>query len=128
MIYVDSSVVLARVFVEDRRPLDGFWLERLTSSALLQYEVWNRVHARRLAKSHGTEVNAVLDRIGTTAMSEPALARALLPWPTPIRTLDALHLATMEFLRLRGEPIALASYDNRLIAGARALGIAISEL
>ncbi len=128
MIYVDSSVVLARILLEDRRPPEALWQERLTSSRLLQFEVWNRVHARGLGQSHGTEVNAILARIGLTAMTELILARALEPWPISIRTLDALHLATIEFLRSQSEAAELASYDNRLLAAARALGITIAAL
>jgi len=45
------------------------------------------------------------------------------PFPVAVRTLDALHLATMDFIRESGEPVQLASYDNRLIAAAEALGI-----
>jgi predicted nucleic acid-binding protein len=45
-----------------------------------------------------------------------------------IRTLDALHLATIEFLRGQSEAAELASYDNRLLAAARALGITIAAL
>jgi len=56
-------------------------------------------------------------------MDRPSLARALDPWPSPVRTLDALHLATMAFLRKQGEIIELASYDNRLLAAAQVLGI-----
>jgi predicted nucleic acid-binding protein len=41
----------------------------------------------------------------------------------PVRTLDALHLATMDFLRAHGQALELASYDERLLAGARALQI-----
>jgi len=128
LIYVDSSVVLARILLEDRRPPETLWQERPTSSRLLQYEVWNRVHARGLGQSHETEVNAILARIGLTAMTELILARALEPWPISIRTLDALHLATIEFLRGQSEAVELASYDNRLLAAARALGIAIAAL
>jgi len=61
-------------------------------------------------------------------MSQLALARALEPWPVSLRTLDALHLATMEFLRRNGEPVELASYDSKLIGAARAFGIAIAAL
>ena len=61
-------------------------------------------------------------------MTEPVLARALEPWPVPVRTLDALHLATIDFLRGQGEAVELASYDNRLLAAARALGIPIAAL
>jgi hypothetical protein len=42
--------------------------------------------------------------------------------------LDALHLATIEFLRSEGEPVKLASYDVRLIAAARALDVPIAAV
>jgi hypothetical protein len=46
----------------------------------------------------------------------------------PVRTLDALHLATADYLRRQGEPVELASYDNRLIAAVQALGISLAAL
>jgi hypothetical protein len=52
----------------------------------------------------------------------------LQPFPISVRTLDALHLATMDFLRVGGEPVELASYDSRLIAAARAIGIPLAAL
>jgi len=39
------------------------------------------------------------------------------------RTLDALHLASMAFLRARGVKLTLASFDGRLSDAASALGI-----
>jgi hypothetical protein len=42
--------------------------------------------------------------------------------------LDALHLATMDFLRGNGASVELASYDSRLFAAARALGINAAKL
>ena len=56
------------------------------------------------------------------------LARALEPWSVPLRTLDALHLAAVEYLCRQGEPIELASDDNRVLAAARALTIPVAEL
>ena len=56
------------------------------------------------------------------------LARALEPFPTPVRTLDALHLATMDFLLNQGQAFELASYDARLLASARAMRIPVREL
>jgi hypothetical protein len=50
------------------------------------------------------------------------------PFSTPIRTLDALHLSTIEYVRNRRETVELASYDCRLPAAAQALGIAIAAL
>ena len=61
-------------------------------------------------------------------LSEPALARALQPFPVRIRTVDALHLATIEFLRRQGETVELASYDDRLLAAAKAVGISVAPL
>jgi hypothetical protein len=58
-------------------------------------------------------------------LTPPVLARALDPFPIPVRTLDALHLASLEFLRQRQRRVELASYDQRLIAGARALHISL---
>ena len=123
MIYLDSSVALAHLLAEDRTPPPGLWEEPLAASRLLQYEVWVRVHARRLEVSHGGMVRDLLDGVAYIELAPPVLARALDPFPVPVRTLDALHLATMEFLRAQGEPIELATYDRRMRTAARALGI-----
>ena len=123
MIYLDSSVALAHLFTERRTPAAGFWNQPIISSRLLEYEVWSRIHARGLGLSHGDQVRALIDRVSLMELSPRALARALEPFPVPLRTLDALHLATMDFVRSNGRTVELASYDERLLAGARALGI-----
>lgn len=128
MIYIDSSVALARLLFEPRAPPLVFWQAPLVSSRLLEYEVWNRVHAYGLIASHGDRARSLLIGIELLEMERPVLARALEPWPTTIRTLDALHLATLEHLRSQGAPIELASYDNRLAAAAEALGIGLASL
>ena len=128
MTYVDSSVALAYLLAEPRSPPTGWWQKSLTSSALLEYEVWNRVTALGQSVSLAAEVQALLNRISLIEMDRPALARALEPWPLPVRTLDGLHLATMDWLRSNGEVIELASYDNRLRAAAQALGIPLDAL
>jgi uncharacterized protein len=125
VIYLDSSVALAHLFGEGRAPAIILWRERLTSSRLLQYEIWDRIHARGLAHSHGAEAEELLARVSLINLAPAVLVRALQPFPISVRTLDGLHLATMEFLRTRDEDIQLASYDRRLLAGARALGIAL---
>ena len=120
MIYLDSSVALAYLLAEDRFPPRDLWQQQLVSSRLLEYEVWNRIHARRLERSHGDAVRALIGRVALLELATPVLARALDPFPMPVRTLDALHLASIEFLRVRQQHVELASYDERLIArGAR---------
>jgi predicted nucleic acid-binding protein len=128
VIYVDSSVLLADLFAEPRSPPDTLWDEDLTSSRLLTYEVWNRINAYGLMISHGNRARGLLARVNLTEMSAAALARALEPFPVAVRTLDALHLATIEFLRNHGESVTLASYDTRLLSAAPALGISTALL
>jgi hypothetical protein len=128
VIYIDSSIALARLLFEPHAPPALFWLQPLCSSRLLEYEVWNRVHAYGLTGSHADRARVLLSGIELLELSEPVLARALEPWPTPIRTLDALHLATVSYLRQQGEPVELASYDNRLLAAAQALGAPLAAL
>jgi predicted nucleic acid-binding protein len=128
MIYLDTSVALAHVLAEDRIPPESLWQGALVSSRLIEYEVWTRIHARRLGASHGDEVRALLARVSLIELAPPVLARALEPFPTPVRTLDALHLASMDFLRANGQTLELASYDRRLVAAARGLRFAILPL
>ena len=123
MIYLDTSVALAYLLTEDRSPPESIWQESLISSRLLEYEVWNRIHARGLGRSHGEEARSLIGRVALLELAPPVLARALEPFPIPVRTLDGLHLASIEFLRARRQTVELASYDERLLAGARALHI-----
>jgi predicted nucleic acid-binding protein len=125
VIYLDTSVALAHLLVEDRVPPASLWREVLVSSRLIEYELWTRIHALRLGASRGDEVRALLGRVSLVEMAPPVLARALEPFPTAVRTLDALHLASMEFLRARGQTLELASYDQQLLTAARALGFAV---
>jgi hypothetical protein len=123
VICLDSSVALAHLLAEDRFPSEDLWQQQLVSSRLLEYEVWNRIHSRRLDRSRGDAVRALTGSVALLGLAPPVLARALDPFP--IRTLDALHLASIEFLRERQQQVELASYDERLIAGARALHISL---
>jgi hypothetical protein len=126
--YIDSSVALAYLFSESRFPRKSFWSQNLTSSRLLQYEIWNRVHARGLAIAISNNVRALLSGVELLEMSVEVVARALHPFPVYVRTLDGLHLATMDFILRRGETVELASYDKRLLTAAAALGIEAAPL
>ena len=128
MIYVDTSVALAQLLAEDHRPPTSLWRETLVASRLLEYELWTRLHARKLAGSHGEAAQELVRRIALLELVPTVLARALDPFPVPVRTLDALHLASCEFLRSRGQSIELASYDGRMVVAARALGLPLLDL
>ena len=127
MIYLDSSVVLARLLAEPRSASNAMWNDTLVSSRLLEYEVWNRIHARRLARTLGETVHTLIDHIELVALTPAILARAMEPFPIAVRTLDGLHLATIEYMRAEGQAVELASFDGSLLAAARALGIAVYQ-
>ena len=128
MIYIDTSVALAHLLAEDRAPPEALWQQPLISSRLIEYEIWSRIHARNLARSHGDEARSLLGRIALVELSPPVLSRALEPFPRPVRTLDAIHLASMNFVRSQGQSITLASYDDRMITAARALRFSLFSL
>lgn len=128
MIYLDTSVALAYFLSEDRTPAPDLWRDVLVSSRLLEYEFWNRLHARGLTKTHAEGARALLARVSFMELSPMVLARALDPFPVAVRTLDAIHLATADYLRSRNQTAPLATYDERLAAGARALGLPIAAV
>jgi predicted nucleic acid-binding protein len=128
VIYLDTSVALAQLLAEDRVPPSALWDETLVSSRLLEYEVWTRLHARGLGRSHGDLARQLIHRLALIELAAPILGRALEPFPAPVRPLDALHLASMEFLREHSQIVTLASYDERMLTAARALKIPIFSL
>ena len=121
-------MALAHLLSEDRRPPDALWKKALVSSRLVEYELWTRLNARGLGSSHGESARRLVERLALLELVPTVLARALEPFPSPVRTLDALHLASILFLRERGQAIELASYDSRLIAAASSLGIGLAAV
>ncbi len=121
MIYLDTSVALAQLLAEDRQPPAALWREVLVSSRLLEYELWTRLHARGLGASHGDLARELVGRVALLELTPTVLARAVEPFPVPVRTLDVLHLASAAFLLEQGQGLRLASYDERMLRAATAL-------
>lgn len=123
MIYLDSSIVLAAVLSEARRPPAALWSRRLISSVPLRYEVVGRLHANRASPPMHREAAKAIAAIDLVALEDGVLARALQPFPGTVRTLDGLHLATADHLSRRHHSLELATYDLRLAAVASAMGV-----
>ncbi|MFN2316307.1 MAG: type II toxin-antitoxin system VapC family toxin [Gemmatimonadales bacterium] len=126
--YVDSSVVLAYILQEPRRPTRAFWSGELTTSRLTEYEVYSRLH--RLGRSEPQLARAA-ELIGmplTLDLSPEVLERARHPFPVPLRTLDALHLASADWLRREGFTVEFATYDARLRQAALVMGFPVVEM
>lgn len=128
MIYLDTSVVLAHLLAEDRTPPQTLWEDLLVSSRLLEYESWTRIHALGLTQSHSEPTRLLLNRIYLVELFQPVLARALEPFPVHVRTLDALHLASLDYIRGLGYEIRLATYDVRMRDAAQELGMPLFGL
>jgi predicted nucleic acid-binding protein len=125
MIYLDTSVALAHLLGETRRPPDSLWSSSLITSRL-QYELWTieRTRAGGLAWRGGSRVA----RDGRIGRARPVgAARAIEPFPIAVRTLDALHLSTLLFVRGEGSAMKLATYDERLAEAAVKLGVPLWE-
>lgn len=71
MIYLDTSVALAQLLAEVRRPPVSIWRETLVASRLLEYELWTRVNARGLARSHDELVRGLLGRLDFSSGRSP---------------------------------------------------------
>ena len=125
---LSTSVALAHLLAEDLRPPASIWDHPLVSSRLLEYELWSRLHARNLVHSHGEAAQGLVGRVALLELSPRVLARALDAFPVPLRTLDALHLASLDYLRRQRQAVELASYGRRLTAAARAMDIPLHAL
>ena len=129
--YVESSAVLAALLEGDavaRAALraDG---QRVTSALTFAESARALVRARAAGRITRDEERASLRalqtferRCATVAVTDDVLARAGRPYPVePIRTLDAIHLATAELL---GEPpqlVTIVTRDARIRENAQAL-------
>ncbi len=128
MIYLDTSVALAHLLGEDRRPPAEFWKGSLISSRLLEYELWVRLNAYGLATSHEGAAHRLLAELSLVELTPDVLDRALAPFPGPLRTLDALHLATLIWLREHAQDVTLATYDVRMAGAAKSLEVVVEAL
>ncbi len=128
MIYVDTSVALSHLLTEERRPPAAFWSETLISSRLLVYELWTKLHSFGLGDSHAEAARTLVARFELLDLESEVLGRALEPFPVPVRTLDALHLASADYLRRSGQAVVIATYDLRFAKAAEAMGFPLYGL
>lgn len=130
--YLDTSVILRWVLGEPGalphpEPGATFVTSRLTTVEALRTLDRLRRHSRLTehdyAERHGIAVR-LLARIDRAHLYAAVLRRAADPFPAPLGTLDALHLATALLVRdTRGVDVTLATHDRALAAAARSVGL-----
>ena len=133
--YIESSALVAALLEHDAGALKSVRTGgRKVTSALTIAETARailraRVAARLTADEERAAVRALRRferRCYLVAVTDAVLARACRPFPVePIRTLDAVHLATTELL---GEPpplIVVVTRDARVRENVQVLGYAV---
>ena len=122
---MDTSAAVKLVMVEPGTTALRRWLTgrdgEIVSSDLLRTELLRAT--RRAAPDQMVQARAVLDSLVLVTSPSVVFERAARLDPDLLRSLDALHLAAA--LELGDELAGIVTYDRRLAAGARALGIDI---
>lgn len=83
MIYLDTSVLLAEVLAEDRKPPSSFWRVPRISSRLLEYETLVRLQAYRVEPEYLALARDLLNETALIELSPHVLERALEPFSNP---------------------------------------------
>lgn len=137
-VYAESSAVLAWLLGEPSQHATLACLrsaEHVFTSALTGVEC-----ARALARARSLERISAVEELAALRMldealsswhvhdlSEGVLAAARMRYPIePVRTLDALHLATAQVLRVALSDITLLSLDIRVRENAAGLGLTLA--
>lgn len=125
MFYLDTSAAAKLVVAEKGSTGLRRWVtsrdDRMFSSDLLRTELLRAT--RRTAPEQMVQARAVLDSLVLLTLSTSVCERAAILEPEVMRSLDALHLAAA--LEMGDELEGVVTYDQRLAAGAEALGISV---
>lgn len=131
--YVDASVLLRLVLGEPGRLAKWRDVETAVSSALAEVEVLRTLDRLRVRAELTPEETAdrrgtayrLLEAVSLADVSTPILRRAADPFPTPLGTLDAIHLATALAWRDARREVVMATHDAQLALAARACGFEV---
>jgi predicted nucleic acid-binding protein len=136
IIYVESSALVAAILESDtaaRRALDAPG-RRVTSAVTFaearRAVVRARVSSRITAADEAMltrDLEARSNRCELVNVTNLVLLRAGRPFPVePVRTLDAIHLATLEVLGIAPQLVTVVTRDERVASNARALGFPVA--
>jgi uncharacterized protein len=135
--YIDTSALL-RIVLREPGALDDLRsCDSLVSSELVAVESARTIDRLRLQRALTVEeaadrlraITDWLDAIDLVLLRPPVLTRASEPLPTPLGTLDAIHLASARIWRERmGALPTLATHDSALGLAARIFGFDVLGL
>lgn len=120
-------MLLASLLEEERRPADAFWNAPRIASRLTDFEVRVRAMGRLLPRSSAADVEELIARVQFVEITPASVGMLYVQPPATLRTLDAIHLATLDYLNREMSRIPLASYDRRMLEAARRMGFEAIE-
>ena len=134
IIYLDASVILRLVLGEPKPLAKRERFAGAVTSALTEVECLRTLD--RMARTGALAPEEVADRrmacyrlleeVEVVDISGAVLRRASEPFPTPLGTLDAIHLSTAIAWRdAREVPLTMATHDKSLATAARATGLEV---
>lgn len=134
--YVDSSVIL-RIELQQPQPLSEWTaIERSMSSVLTRVECLRTLDRLRIARylddatvaTARSSILGRLDGLESIPLDPAILDRAGEPFPTSLRALDAIHLASALAIRDEVPDMVIATHDRQLGLAARAMGFEVLGL
>lgn len=122
---MDASVALAEVFSEQRRPKPGFWDLPLVASRITDLEMRTRAAAMGQLQAKAALLDEIANTITFADIQRRNVELIYSGRTRALRTLDAIHLATLDFFNRDIGETLLATYDSRLAAAAQSLGFQV---
>ena len=133
-VYFDASVVL-RIALRQPNALPHWRkIDSAVASALTEVECLRTldrlVQLDQLEEAHlaptRMAVYEMLEAVEVVALGAQVLRRVAQSFPSPLGTLDALHLATaMSWRDATGQDLTIATHDRALATAARATGFSV---
>ena len=133
--YIESSALVAALLESDSKALYSLRTQgrKVTSALTIAESARAIIRARATARLTVDEERAAVGalrrfelRCYVVGVTGAVLARVRKPFPSePIRTLDAVHLATMELIDEPAPLVVVVTRDTRVRENAAALGYAV---
>lgn len=133
--YIDSSVILRMVLGQPDRLSQWKTLRAGVASALVEVECLRTLDRLKIRHEITDSEIAVrreavfrlIEEIEIVEPTRPVLARASHPLPTPLGTLDAIHLATaLLWQEKEHKQLVMATHDTALAIAAQACGLRVA--
>lgn len=132
--YFDSSVIIRKLFGENHPLAQWKKIKIGFSSRLLKLECLRTIDRLRLKSSISNEdtseclagLHETLSRIALLPITESVIEKAEQSLPTPLASLDSIHLATALLWREKqGKDFLFATHDELLALAAKAHGLEV---